>query len=378
LPTSGLLTSEQLARWTSPHEESSLAPVHRDKRPDELAGVILELLLKSRFRKGSLEAMGSRSFLERHAELVSKRVEQDLPIQLTLIGFPFKAPNPLKVGQRTLPDLAELAALKRFHTLNAAVRSIYVPGIEIVIIQDGTYIARALEVPISDVRSYTDYFRGLLRLTRADDFIRCEDLSALMEVHAPLAEGPSYITNGFRGAEAERTDQVDAVFLKTLGMLNLRRFSDDALSSLVQEVAGDGPMPRSRDAQMLDRRVRKAMERYHALDTLLHRFDPRPLAFPEAIHATTRSQPGRLALWLVRRGRGLLPWQGVGVVRANGCLDVAYLADLERSGTYLPVFVEGESTPFLYEQLGERPQGFRREVPGGTFAFANLSRPARP
>ena len=73
--------------------------------------------------------------------------------------------------------------------------------------------------------------------------------------------------------------------------------------------------------------------------------------FPEAIHATTKSQPGRLALWLVRRGRALLPWHGVGVVTETGRIDVRYAADVEASDRYRPVLLEGESTPFFYAHV---------------------------
>ena len=94
------------------------------------------------------------------------------------------------------------------------------------------------------------------------------------------------------------------------------------------------------------------MARYAACDDLLHRRDPRPHAFPDAIHATTKQQHARLALWLVRRGRALLPWHGVGVVGETGRIEVRYTSQIERPGEHRPVFLPGEATPFFYERIG--------------------------
>ena len=55
---------------------------------------------------------------------IERRVRANQPVQLTLMAFPFKVPNPAKVGSRRLPDLAELAALVRIHQLNTKIKSI--------------------------------------------------------------------------------------------------------------------------------------------------------------------------------------------------------------------------------------------------------------
>ena len=73
-----------------------------------------------------------------------------------------------------------------------------------------------------------------------------------------------------------------------------------------------------------------------------------PLAFPEAIHATTRVQPDRLALWLVRRGDALLPWHGVGTIDRNGDPRVLTAHEATARGMR-PRFVAGETTPFSYD-----------------------------
>jgi pyoverdine/dityrosine biosynthesis protein Dit1 len=275
-------------------------------------------------------------------------VRRAQPLQITLIGFPFKVPNPLKVGPRMLPDLAEVAALAALARLHQAVQAVYPPGLEIVIIHDGTYIADALDVPLSHARTYADYFGWLVRATGTDAFIRCADLAELMRTHGSGRGGSEGVGTDRTPPSVVRTHAQAVAFRKTLGMLNVRSIPAGTLSAAYQATLSGDNASLTGDAATLPMRAWRAMEQYEACDTLLHRFDPRPRAFPEAIHATTRSQPGRLALWLVRRGRSVLPWQGVGVVRGDR-VEVRQAVDIQESSAYRPVFLEGETTPFCYE-----------------------------
>jgi hypothetical protein len=290
--------------------------------------------------------MGS-GFVGRHLPALSRRVRQDLPVQLTLIAFPFKAPNPLKVGQRTVPDLAEMASLRVFATMHDAVCSVYPPGLEIVVIHDGTYLAEALEVPIDEVLRYTEYFQTQVRAIGVDRFVRCESLDDLLSVDDSDRRDfvPPDLGHPLGGEPAD-------ALRKTLGMLNLRDMPVAALASLMDDARGDreATMALARMDDALRHRVMEAMAKYAWLDAFLHRFDPRPSAFPDAVHATTKGQPGRLALWLVRRGRGILPWHGVGVLRTNGHVSVEYASEIEASNTFRPIFFEAETTPFCYVQ----------------------------
>ncbi|MEX2546835.1 MAG: hypothetical protein WD830_03495 [Chloroflexota bacterium] len=97
------------------------------------------------------------------------------------------------------------------------------------------------------------------------------------------------------------------------------------------------------------------MIEYRVFDLLVHELDPRPRHFPDAIHATTQERPGRLAIWLVRRGRGHLPWHGVGVVEDDDKIRVAPLSAVMAQGGYAPVSLPGEGTPFFYRPTGKHP-----------------------
>jgi pyoverdine/dityrosine biosynthesis protein Dit1 len=288
--------------------------------------------------------MDAEGFVAHHKARVASRVARGDPVQLTLVGFPFKVPNPLKVGARTVPDLAEVAALLTFERLHLDVRRVYAPGIEVVILNDGACIADAFNVPRREAYEYAAYFRRLLRATGTGAFVRCEDLLRLLAPHS--REGAA------RPSAPPEHAVGDAAFRKTLGMLNVRWVRRGGLARVYEELQHGDPGRFSGDAATLYRQVCESMARYAAYDTFLHRFDPRPVAFPEAIHATTRARPGRLALWLLRRGRSLLPWHGVGVL-TGGRMEVKHASEVECNASYRPVFIDGETTPFFYKRVAE-------------------------
>ena len=77
--------------------------------------------------------------------------KHELPVQLIVLAFPFKVPNPAKVGTRRLPDFAEFAAICHFRALREAVRVVYPPGLEIHILHDGSLIADVFGIDLQEV-----------------------------------------------------------------------------------------------------------------------------------------------------------------------------------------------------------------------------------
>jgi len=277
-------------------------------------------------------------------------VEAGKPVQLTLMAFPFKVPNPGKVGFRRLPDLAELASLVRLHQLNLRAKSIYSPGLQIHIIHDGSYIAGIFGVTLNEVRSYESYFARLVQSLETPGFIYLHDFEVLQTncvQNACQAEAQFEAAALSWWRESRHTAEWKDSFSKTLGMMDLRGFPRQQVSELLDQSASGALAPEYRD---LERAVHIAMIRYFARDAMLHERDPRPLFFPDAVHATTRCRPRRLAIWMVNRGQSLLPWHGIGVVSRKGKWGVALARDVTANPAYQPILLDGEDTPFFYQQ----------------------------
>ncbi len=314
------------------------------------AEALLALLTSSAVRKGSLEEMQFSACLPDLLRSIVRCVEADKPVQLTLMAFPFKAPNPAKVGSRRLPDLAELAALMRLHQLNQKAMSIYYPGLEIHLIHDGSYIAGVFGVSLEEVRSYEAYFARLVQAFDAPGFIHLHDFEVLQRACVRNAPDPETLLKAAAlhwWRRSRHTEEWKDRFSKTLGMMNLRTLSPHEAARVLECGSNGSLLPQYGD---LEHQVHVAMLRYYARDVLLHAYDPRPLCFPDAIQATTQCRPRRLAIWMVNRGQSLLPWHGVGVINRKGRWGVALARDVVGNPAYHPVFLDGEDTPFFYRQ----------------------------
>jgi pyoverdine/dityrosine biosynthesis protein len=315
---------------------------------------VLQLLSSSRYRKGSLEQMEFARCRSQLLATLRRCTRAGAPVRLTLMAFPFKVPNPAKVGSRTLPDLAELTAIRWCQALGARIAEIYAPGLRLEIIHDGALIAEVFGVGLAEVRAYEEYFGRLVRAAGAEGAIRCHDFDVLQR-RTGLDPSPALDHLREEAAHwwrsARHTPGWRACFSKTLGMLQLRELSPRVAGRLLQ-AAARGSLPP--EYVRVEERVHEAMIAYRLKNAVIHCFDPRAVAFPDAIHATTRVQPGRLALWLIRRGSGLLPWHGVGAVDDAGWVRVALAEQVADRPDMRAVVLPGEDTPFCYAPLNGR------------------------
>jgi hypothetical protein len=314
------------------------------------AELVLGVLLSSANRKGSL----ARAQLDRQRTVLLHTLRRHTalgrPVELTVMAFPFKAPNPLKVGARRLPDLAEYAAINRLDQLRQAVRAVYEPGLRLHVILDGAELAPIVGIATDEAHAYAHYLRGLMRDGGVADFVETHDFTALLE------EGPWDITAERRRLNRVARRQHDALagsaawigdFRRMLGMINLRHMPVDKVSHVVAQARHGRLAPEHAE---LEARVHAAMVEYRTFDLLIHELDPRARHFPLAIHATTQERPGRLALWIVQRGRSHLPWHGVGAVDERGKVRIGPWSEFAAAGGYEPVCLTGEETPFLYRR----------------------------
>ena len=287
---------------------------------------VFSVLISSAYRRNSQSRM---RLAECHPSLLSalrRCAKAGSPIQLTVLAFPFKVPNPAKVGARKLPDFAEFAAIRHCCALRDAIQRVYSPGLELHILHDGLLIADVVGVEPRDVHQYEGYFAKLVRIAGASNFIRCHDFSTLQR---RSGLDPSASLEQLR-SQAEQWWQLNRGtadwrlrFRKTLGMINLREFPPTSAANLLQH-ARLGRLSPGREP--LERRVHEAMIQYHVKDAIIHQFDPRPYCFPDAIHATTQERRGRLSIWMLRRGRSLLPWHGVGCLDERGRAEIVHFA----------------------------------------------------
>jgi hypothetical protein len=352
LPVVGTLQAGLNGRNTVP-SPNAIADMHVcTPIVHDTAERVFSVLLSSIYRKNSLNAMQLSRCRPTIMSTLQRCIGLGSPIQITMLAFPFKVPNPAKVGARTLPDFAELAAIRQCLKLRRAIQYIYPPGLEYHILHDGLLIADVFGIEADEVRQYQKYFSKLVEMV-APDLIHCHEFDALqrksgLDPSGSLEKLRFTAERWFR--ESRETAEWKTVFRKTLGMMNLQEFPAKLVADVLRHAAV-GRLPSG--WQDIERRVHTAMTKYHVADAIIHQFDPRPSCFPDAIHATTQDRPGRLALWMVRRGQSLLPWHGVGCLDERGRPHVLYADQIREREDYHPLFVHGEATPFVYRKGNE-------------------------
>src|SRR4051794_24183741 len=105
------------------------------------AELVFSVLISGAYRRNSLARMDLAECRPAMLSALRRCIKSGSPIQLTILAFPFKVPNPAKVGARRLPDFAELAAIRHLGELRDAVKITYPPGLELHILHDGSLIA---------------------------------------------------------------------------------------------------------------------------------------------------------------------------------------------------------------------------------------------
>ncbi|KPI06882.1 Pyoverdine biosynthesis protein [Actinobacteria bacterium OK074] len=89
-------------------------------------------------------------------------VRENLPVVLTLPGFPCKSPNPAKVLGH-LPDQGERLSLRFLDALCGEVERIHPPGARVVVCSDGHVFGDLIGVPDDHIDAYADELRELIR-----------------------------------------------------------------------------------------------------------------------------------------------------------------------------------------------------------------------
>ena len=83
------------------------------------------------------------------------------PIRMILVGFPFKSGNQEKKVIGNLPDMAERKSLEYLQKMLNAIKSVYDPGVSLLIFCDGMLFAEFFGIPINHVLEYEKALKKL-------------------------------------------------------------------------------------------------------------------------------------------------------------------------------------------------------------------------
>lgn len=147
-----------------------------EPRESSLAGSIFELLNSKTIRRG--EDVIFAEAKEKYLGQIDFFVQQNLPIELVFLGFPFKCHNPVETVRRT-PDLGELAFLLRLLDINATTRQIYPPGVNFTVLTEGRAYKDLFGATDMEVEKYQIQLAGFISGLGAGALISLVDLAEI-------------------------------------------------------------------------------------------------------------------------------------------------------------------------------------------------------
>jgi hypothetical protein len=319
---------------------------------------------------------------------LSQFVKSGRRIRFSVKGFPIKQDGNQMKALGPAPDFAELGSFLRLYELNAAITSLYPPGIEVRVLTDAHHRREAIGWPTERLEGYVRKLREFAELAGVGDRVQFERLDeamhafygpARMREHSELVRR---IQREVRAAFADaKLDFVDdtARALRVAARLPSRYARDVATmfpGVMLMLRPRDPPPGFGRPAkewyrmvladpyQVVDRRPEmKPIVR--ARRDLLARTLQATISYIAGNNADSwlgydiHQDKGDAIVWNVHYKPGvlgwsplvgyLLPWQGAGVFKLNGELAVTPAVELEADG-YVPLF----STALSHDQ----PMGY--------------------
>lgn len=275
-------------------------------------------------------------------------VEAGEPIEFTILGFPFKAPVPLKT-KRTLPDFGELVMLKRLHELALAIGRIHAPGARIHIFAEGAF-ARMNGMPQADSDAY---FKALAEMSERAGFAS----SLVLHETAAIAD----TTPGFQKVWDETADMIRnraaAGDDKTMTALTEARpvtFHLNATPGVPEDLLRRAYLKDPSAAELrseLEKRTDDGVVLYRAFLEARDRVSLLELFAPGALAMTVSPRPGRLGVRPLPLPADVLPYHGIPVWhRGREELTIEYRWDIltsDASFIALHMAADPDAEPFL-------------------------------
>ena len=341
-----LIPSFDFAGFLARHTDG-LEPIRPRSGP--LAQQVLEVLVDG----------GHSRSLEEHVRqpAVTDKIERSVaagrPVRVVIPSFPGRPFSPL-THQRVQPDLGEAYGFVLLHRIALHVRATYEPGVQFVILLDGQVYNPFYGYPVESEHQYPRDLQALVDALGVEETISFVDLQDLVDARAAEFEE---IREQVLAEVEEHWDDPDNTFrddlVETMRLgTNTAAVNAAAVQLLKWSREEPGPelIQAMRDA--VDERARATAFAYMVFLVTIRRMALIESAFGDAIRGTVHPKAGQYSPFLVHPTTTIAPWHGVAVVRPDGVINTVYESKLyERPDRYCGVYLEGEYTPFFYEEL---------------------------
>lgn len=287
-------------------------------------------------------------------------IKQNKPLQLTILGFPFKMPVPIKTN-RTLPDMGELLSLKRLNYITELIGTIYKPGAIITIITEGVF-GRFNNMEDSEYDAYKNFLTEIITVFNWTDTLKILELEEMEKMTDNFTKLFEEKVNKLKKLHAAKNKEFlkkyNGAKLSISRIINTRNLDITSLS--LMDVYNTS-------LQMTDvtpevYKIRKYIKtmtyemllQYHAYLMVRDDLNFIQKAIPHAITLSVSPKPNRLGIIPVDKNCIRLPYHGVPVYHEKrNVFTIEYLIDLMRTNKIFQKVYwkrDKEKYPFYYIQ----------------------------
>ena len=314
------------------------------------AEAVVDVLLRPEHCRSPEEHVRGQSAV---TDKIERSIAAGEPIRVVIPSFPGRPSSPL-THLRVQPDLSEAYAFVLLHRISLLVRSVHEPGAHFVILLDGKaynpfygYTAESEHQYPRDLQALVDALgvRESVSFVDLQDLIdeRADEFAATREEVLPeVTEHWDDPDNSFRDELVESMSLGTNTVAINAAAVQLLKWTDvPGAPDLIREMR-----------EAVAERARATAFAYMVLLVTLRRMDLIDRVFPDAVRGTVHPKLGQYSPRLVHPETTIAPWHGVALVRGDGRVSTVYESKLyEDHDRYRGVYLEGEYTPFFYEDL---------------------------
>lgn len=285
-------------------------------------------------------------------------IQKNKPLQLTILGFPFKIPVPLKTD-RTMPDMGEVLALKKLNELTELIKSVYTPGAKITVVTEGIF-GSFNGVPEKEYNGYKTLL-GLiinkLGWTKNLTLLKLDAMESLdKNFNSRFNTKIKAFERLFKQKDTAFINKYEGARESLLRIVNTK--SLNVPIEVLMDVYNES-LPKNNLSNAVKRIRRTILEevhtmliKYHAYLSVRDDLDFIQRRIPHAITLSVSPKPGRLGIIPINSQCIRLPYHGVAVYhKQKNLFTIEYLIDIKRDNkTYQPVLwsEDKEKKPFFY------------------------------
>ncbi len=287
---------------------------------------------------------------------------KNIPLQFSILGFPFKMPIPLKTNRIT-PDMGEILMLNKLFETAKLINSIYKNGVHVTIFAEGVFGRYNNQ----DKKEYKKYYITLKKFIKDlgySNFLQIRELEEMENTVNNFGElftkKVNLFTKQLRNSDPILMEKFNNVSeaIERIVKSNDFNISESEMMDLYNVNLTDQDIPSTlkKYRSLIRKRVKLLALNYFAYLKVRDDIDFLEKQIPHVLQMSVSPKKGRLGVLPIDDKNIRLAYHGVPVYsKLNNLFNIEYLIDLKRKNAiFQPVYLSGypeSEKPFYYVEL---------------------------